>query len=75
MIPVLNRARVIETAVSSAIQQPEVTQVAIINDRSTEATQNMLEQLEQDYCKIEVVHLEIKHKKGCSTSRNLAIKE
>ena len=49
VIPVLDGARIIEKAVRSAIQPPEVTEVMIINDGSTDATQSILEQLEQDY--------------------------
>jgi glycosyltransferase involved in cell wall biosynthesis len=48
VIPVFIGARVTKTAVRSAIQQPEVTEVMIINNGSTDATQSILEQLEQD---------------------------
>ena len=46
VIRVFDGARVTEKAVRPAIQQPDVTEVMIINDGSTDETQSMLEQLE-----------------------------
>jgi hypothetical protein len=54
VIRVFDGARVTEKAVRPAIQQPDVTEVMIINDGSTDETQSMLEQLEQDYSKIKI---------------------
>ncbi|AUC84424.1 glycosyltransferase family 2 protein [Polaribacter sp. ALD11] len=74
IIPVYNGELFIEKAIHSAVIQPEVTEVIVINDGSTDETQRILDRLKQEIAKLKVVHHTNKLNKGRSASRNLGIK-
>lgn len=71
--PVYNGALFIEKAVHSAAIQPEVLEVIVVNDGSTDETQQILDTLQQKITKLKVLHHTNKINKGRSASRNLGI--
>lgn len=75
IIPVYNCERYLEKAISSVLQQPEVSEIVVVNDGSTDTTQNILETLQKQNPKIKIYHHENNSNKGRSASRNLAIKK
>ncbi len=74
IIPVYNGERFIEKAIMSILQQPEVTEVVVVNDGSIDATQAILKKLQSQNPIIKVYHHNDKLNKGRSASRNLGIK-
>ena len=75
VIPVYNCERYIEKAIASVLQQPEVAEIVVVNDGSTDATLSILETLQKQNPIIKVYHHENNSNKGRSASRNLAIKK
>lgn len=75
VIPVYNCERYIEKAIASVLQQPEVSEIIVVNDGSTDTTQNILETLQKQNSIIKIYHHENNCNKGRSASRNLAIKK
>ncbi|GGK17535.1 hypothetical protein GCM10007962_09670 [Yeosuana aromativorans] len=75
IIPVYNCESYIEKAVMSVLQQPDVIEIVVVNDGSTDATEQILEGLQETNPKIKVYHHENKSNKGRSASRNLGIKK
>lgn len=73
VIPAYNVENFIEKAIKSALQQPEVNEVVVVNDGSTDNTLQILENLKNSDSKIKVYHHENKSNKGRSASRNLGI--
>jgi glycosyltransferase involved in cell wall biosynthesis len=73
VIPAFNVENFIEKAIKSALQQPEVNEVVVVNDGSTDNTLQILENLKNSDSKIKVYHHENKSNKGRSASRNLGI--
>ena len=73
IIPVYNAAAFIEKAVYSALQQPEVAEVIIVNDGSTDNSLKILAQLQQTDNRVKIYHHENNSNKGRSASRNLAL--
>ena len=74
VIPVYNGERFIEKAICSAIQQSEVSEVVVVNDGSTDKTQNILEKLQSQFPKLKIYYHKNFENKGRSASRNLGIK-
>ena len=75
IIPVYNGENYIEKAMASALQQPEVFEIVVVNDGSTDTTQDILNNLIAVNPKIKVYHHENKINKGRSASRNLGIQK
>lgn len=75
IIPVYNGELFIEKAIHSAIKQPEVIEVIVVNDGSTDETQQVLDKLQQSISELKVFHHPNKINKGRSASRNLGIKQ
>jgi glycosyltransferase involved in cell wall biosynthesis len=73
IIPVYNAEKYIEKAIFSTLKQPEVCEVIVINDGSTDNTQNLLDQLKNRFDKVKVYCHENSLNKGRSKSRNLGI--
>lgn len=74
VIPVYNGSRFIEKAIHSALQQPEVDEVLVINDGSTDETLKIIKKLQLQNSKIQILHHENNLNKGRSASRNLGVK-
>ncbi|WP_052823442.1 glycosyltransferase family 2 protein [Neotamlana sedimentorum] len=75
IIPVYNAERFITKAVESACEQPEVTEIVVIDDGSTDATQEIVNQLQDADIRIKLYHHPNKVNKGRSASRNLGIQK
>ncbi len=75
IIPVYNCDRFIEKAINSVLKQPEVTEIVVVNDGSTDGTGELLDQLQVQNSKLKIYHHENKSNKGRSASRNLGIQK
>lgn len=75
IIPVYNCERFIEKAVMSAVQQAEVSEIVIVNDGSTDHSQQLLEELQSKYPIIKLYHHPNQSNQGRSASRNLGIQK
>jgi glycosyltransferase involved in cell wall biosynthesis len=74
VIPVYNGERFIKKAIESALLQPEVSEIVVVNDGSTDGTNVILEKLQEQNSKIKIYHHKSKSNQGRSASRNLGIK-
>tara|TARA_R110002096_G_C14596750_1_gene722405 strand:- start:355 stop:1305 length:951 start_codon:yes stop_codon:yes gene_type:complete len=74
VIPVYNGGRFIEKAIKSAMKQPEVVEIIVVDDGSTDKTLQIIEKLQSQDSKIKIHHHKNKANRGRSTSRNLGIK-
>lgn len=73
IIPVYNGQRFVEKAIRSALIQPEVSEIIVVNDGSTDGTQIILDKLQQE-CAILKIYCHGKGiNKGRSASRNLGL--
>lgn len=75
IIPVYNCERFIENTMASVIAQPEVTEIVIVNDGSTDGTGLLLDQLQLQNPILRIFHHQDKSNKGRSASRNLGIQK
>ncbi len=75
IIPVYNGQRFIKKAIFSVLQQPQVTEIIVVNDGSIDGTQVILDELQLQNSKIKVYHHKDKLNKGRSASRNLGIQK
>lgn len=75
IIPVYNCESYIEKAIISALNQPEVLEILVINDGSTDNTQAILDKLVTGNQKIKVFNHKNNINRGRSASRNLGIKQ
>ena len=73
VIPAYNAERFIEKSIKSALEQPEVSEVLIVDDGSTDNTESILKKLIAQYQKLKVYYHSGKSNKGRSASRNLGI--
>ena len=74
IIPAYNVAQFIETAIVSALQQPEVSEVIVVDDSSSDNTLQIIKALQVFNAKIKIYHHENHINKGRSATRNLGIK-
>lgn len=74
IIPAYNVERFIETAIVSALKQPEVSEVVVVDDGSTDGTLQIIKDLQVSCAKIKIYHHENHTNKGRSATRNLGIK-
>jgi glycosyltransferase involved in cell wall biosynthesis len=75
IIPVYKCERFIQKAIDSVIAQPEVTEIVVVNDGSTDATSAILEELQLQNPILTIYHHENRTNKGRSASRNLGIQK
>lgn len=54
IIPVYNGAAFIEQSIKSVLEQPEVNEVVVVNDGSTDATGIVLERLQKEDDRVKV---------------------
>ncbi|AUS04135.1 hypothetical protein C1A40_00965 [Tamlana carrageenivorans] len=73
IIPAYNVEHFIEKAIRSVLIQPEVKEVVVVNDGSTDKTLQVLETLQSSNSKIKIYHHLNKVNRGRSASRNLGI--
>lgn len=74
IIPVYNAVLYIEKAIFSALKQPEVLEVIVINDGSTDGTLPLLKEIAKTISRITILSHKGGINKGRSASRNLGIK-
>ncbi|WP_052825896.1 glycosyltransferase family 2 protein [Neotamlana nanhaiensis] len=75
IIPVYNCEQFIEKAIKSTLQQPEVAEVVVVNDGSSDNSLEVLKALQNEDKKVKIYHHKNKKNKGRATSRNLGIKK
>ena len=75
IIPAYNVEQFIETAIVSALQQPEVNEVIVVDDGSTDKTLQIVKSLQRVNAKIKFYHHENSINKGRSATRNLGIQK
>lgn len=73
IIPVYNGERFIEKAIRSALQQPEVSEILVINDGSIDSTATILERLQHENPRVKLYQHYNGINKGRSASRNLGL--
>ncbi|MFV8360225.1 glycosyltransferase family 2 protein [Flavobacterium sp. LS1P3] len=74
IIPAYNVEQFIEAAIVSAVKQPEVNEVIVVDDGSTDNTLQIIKTLQVSSAKIKIYHHENHTNKGRSATRNLGIK-
>ncbi|MDP3679644.1 MAG: glycosyltransferase family 2 protein [Flavobacterium sp.] len=74
IIPTYNVEQFIEAAIVSAVQQPEVNEVIVVDDGSSDNTLQIIKTLQVSSAKIKIYHHENNANKGRSATRNLGIK-
>ncbi|WP_372757295.1 glycosyltransferase family 2 protein [Mariniflexile sp.] len=75
VLPVYNCEQFIENAIRSALIQPEVCEVVVVNDGSTDASEAIIKQLQAENPKIKLYNHPNKINKGRSATRNLGIRK
>ncbi len=75
IIPVYNAEAFLEKAIKSALQQPEVLEVIVVNDGSTDGSLEITEGLKQKDTRVKIYHHKNYTNKGRSASRNLGIEK
>jgi glycosyltransferase involved in cell wall biosynthesis len=75
IIPVFNGEDFIEKAIQSALEQPEVEEVIVVNDGSFDSTPTILEKVQKEDVRVKIYNHFGKVNKGRSASRNLALKK
>jgi glycosyltransferase involved in cell wall biosynthesis len=73
IIPVYNCERFIEKTIASVLAQPEVTEIVIVDDGSTDGSLDIIKQLQQDHPIIQVCQHPNGKNRGRSATRNLGI--
>lgn len=74
IIPVYNAEAYVQKAVKSALLQPEVKEVLVINDGSTDQTGKILEEISKESPKVKILYHPKRKNIGRSASRNLGIR-
>lgn len=75
IIPAYNVEQFIETAIVSALNQPEVNEVVVVDDGSADATVQLVKAMQLSNDKIKLYHHDKNSNKGRSATRNLGIKK
>jgi glycosyltransferase involved in cell wall biosynthesis len=75
IIPVYNGERFIEKAIKSVVAQEEVTEIIVVNDGSSDRTEDILVQLQKQVSILNLYHHSNQSNLGRSASRNLGIQK
>lgn len=75
VIPVYNVALFVEKAINSALDQPEVIEVLVVDDGSTDETIRIVERIQSSNSKVKLFQHELGINKGRSATRNLGIQK
>ena len=75
VLPVFNAELFVEKAIQSALQQPEVAEVVVVNDGSSDESLGIIKELQKTDNRIKILHHPDGINKGRSASRNLGIKQ
>ncbi len=72
--PVHNAEKFVEKAVTSALDQPEVSEMILVEDGSSDGSLDLCKILEKNYPKVHLYMHEQNSNKGAGASRNLGIR-
>ena len=75
IIPVYNCESFIEKAIESVLLQPEVFEIIVVNDGSTDDSLSLIEALQKEDDRIKIYHHKNAENKGRSATRNLGIQK
>lgn len=75
VIPAYNVALFVEKAINSALDQPEVIEVLVVDDGSTDETIRIVEKIQSSNSKVKLFQHELGINKGRSATRNLGIQK
>lgn len=75
VIPVFNSERFLKRAVNSALQQPEVFEIILIEDNSQDNSLSLCKDITNQYDKVRLFQHSDKQNHGAGESRNLGIKK
>ena len=75
IIPVYNCESFIEKAIESVLLQPEVFEIIVVNDGSTDDSLSLIEALQKEDDRIKIYHHKNAVNKGRSATRNLGIQK
>lgn len=73
IIPVFNASPFIRTAVESALANPEVKEIILVEDGSPDNSMDVCESLSNEYSIVKLFHHHDRSNKGAGASRNLGI--
>lgn len=74
IIPVYNAAPLLERAVESCLSQSEVKEVILVEDKSTDNSLEICQNLAAQYSKVKLIQHASKDNRGAGASRNLGMK-
>ncbi|WP_026734375.1 glycosyltransferase family 2 protein [Fischerella sp. PCC 9605] len=75
IIPVYNAEKYVRQAVESALSQPEVAEVILIEDASSDKSFNVCQELANEYPRVKLFRHKDQKNHGASASRNLGIQK
>lgn len=75
IIPVYNCQRFIAKTIASVVAQPQVTEIVVVDDGSTDQSWPLLQQLQQDFSLLKLYQHPKGVNKGRSATRNLGIQK
>lgn len=73
VVPVYNSVNTLKRAIDSLLLQPEINEIFVVDDGSTDGSYKLAKELELIHPLIRVLHHEGQINKGASTSRNLGL--
>jgi glycosyltransferase involved in cell wall biosynthesis len=74
IIPVYNAERYIEQAILSVVNQPQVTEIVVVDDCSKDQSASIIAQLQTKYPIIRLIKSHEKHNVGAGAVRNIGIR-
>lgn len=74
VVPVYNSANTLVRAINSLLIQPEINEIFIVDDGSSDGSFELANKLESEYSLIKVLTHENRINKGASAARNLGLK-
>lgn len=75
VIPAYNVAQFVEKAINSVLVQPDVIEVLVVDDGSTDETIRIVEKIQSSNSKVKLFQHELGINKGRSSTRNLGIQK
>lgn len=75
IIPVYNCQRFIAKTIASVVAQPQVTEIVVVDDGSTDQSWPLLQQLQQEFSLLKLYQHPNRINKGRSATRNLGIQK
>jgi len=73
VLPVFNAQNTLERALKSLFEQPEIDQIIVVEDGSSDGSLKLCEEFEKNYDHIELLRHPLGENKGAPASRNLGL--